>query len=131
MFGIRDQLTWAGEGQPIHISCYQVPRPTLLAEPPYISDNRPSNVSVLENSGMTLPCPAVGTPTPHVNWYKDGYPLTGADVGVRVRPDGALRLDQAQSSDAGLYTCHAQNVAGNTSKDFDVQVLCEFSFQQE
>ena len=93
-------------------------------------DGAASNVSVVENGRITLACPAEGTPTPRVSWYfKDQGPLTDAtsDGRVSVLPDGALQIERARVSDAGPYTCLAQNVAGNASKHFDVHVLCGFS----
>jgi len=92
-------------------------------EPPFISDDIPHNVSVVENNRVTMPCPASGTPAPRISWFKDGYPLSENEIGVRILPGGSLQLDHAQSSDAGQYTCRAENVAGNTSKDFDLQVF--------
>jgi len=96
-----------------------------MTEPPHISDDVPGNVSVVEGSTVTVQCPAEGRPTPHISWLKDEYPLSGNEIGVRILADGSLQLDHAEASDAGRYTCLAQNVAGNTSKDFDLQVFCE------
>jgi len=97
----------------------------VLTEPPYISDKVASNVSVVEGNSVTMPCPAKGTPTPRVSWFnKDGYQLTGNEIGIRVLPGGSLQLDHAEASDVGQYTCLAQNIVGNTSKDFHLQVFC-------
>ena len=97
----------------------------VLTEPAYISDDSEANVSAVQNERITLPCPAHGSPAPRVSWYKDGHLLSGSNVDVQLLPDGSLRLDQVGVSDAGLYTCHAQNIAGNSSKDFHLRVLCK------
>ena len=97
-----------------------------ITEPPFIPDDVRCNVSVVENNRLTLPCPAEGTPTPRISWLKDGYPLSGHEVGVRVLPDGSLQLDHVQAGDAGQYTCVAENVAGNTTKDFHLRVFRKY-----
>ena len=125
------ELTSPRVGNPrvgVSASCPVTSPPmTLLSEPPLIPDDRPGNVSVVQNGRVTLPCPAEGTPAPRISWHKDGRPLSATDARVRLLADGALQIDHAELADAGQYTCHAQNVAGNTSKDFDLQVFCKFS----
>jgi len=101
----------------------------VLLVPPVIQDDISGNVSAVANSMLTLSCPATGTPPPHISWFKDRYPLSGNEVGVRVLPGGSLQLDHVQFSDAGQYTCVAENAAGNASKDFDVQVFRELLYR--
>ena len=96
-----------------------------MTEPPHIPDDIPRDVSVLENSRITIPCPARGTPSPRISWSKDGYQLGGNEIGIRILADGSLQLDRAQSSDAGQYTCFADNLAGNASKNFELHVFCK------
>jgi len=69
-----------------------------------------------------------GAPSPRVSWLKDGHRVdAGSELdGVRrMLSNGSLLLGDAQSSDAGRYTCLAQNVAGDASRHFDLQVYCE------
>lgn len=69
-----------------------------------------------------MQCPAKGTPTPEISWFRDGIPLTGNELGARIMPDGTLALDHVQATEAGRYTCLAENAAGNSSHDINLHV---------
>ena len=72
---------------------------------------------------ITLHCPAMGIPFPNVTWLKDGEPIMPSDR-IRIRLSGRqLELIDVTKSDTARYTCIAVNTAGETKRDFDLNVL--------
>uniref|UniRef100_UPI0035900F1F hemicentin-1 n=1 Tax=Myxine glutinosa TaxID=7769 RepID=UPI0035900F1F len=92
--------------------------------PPMIRDSQKVvKLNVLINHDITLECFADGTPSPIIQWYKDGSPITSTDPLVEVANDGQrLRLLAARAVDRGHYQCLAGNAAGRKSKDFRLNV---------
>ncbi|XP_053341492.1 hemicentin-1 [Clarias gariepinus] len=92
--------------------------------PPDVRDGSlPSNVSVVMNQPASLVCDVTGTPPPVITWFKDGV-LVVSSSNVQILQRGKmLRLLKAGTADSGHYTCKAINVAGNTEKDFHLDVL--------
>ena len=76
-------------------------------------------------SPATMHCPASGSPTPSVKWLREGLPITFIDhPNLRVQDGGhTLQVHNMQLMDIGGYTCVAGNLAGNTTKDFLVNIL--------
>ncbi|CAH2281878.1 obscurin isoform X30 [Pelobates cultripes] len=65
-------------------------------------------------------CRVQGTPTPSVNWEKDGKQLgTGMDSNrIRIAADGessSLRIHCIRFSDSGTYICRAENSIGQAT----------------
>uniref|UniRef100_A0A8B9H3J1 Hemicentin 1 n=1 Tax=Astyanax mexicanus TaxID=7994 RepID=A0A8B9H3J1_ASTMX len=80
--------------------------------PPDVRDKGlPANVSVVMNQPTSLLCDVTGTPPPVITWYKDGVPVCNCN-----------RLF-AHSAICSHYSCKAINIAGNTDKDFYLDVL--------
>ncbi|XP_054704630.1 hemicentin-2 isoform X1 [Grus americana] len=89
----------------------------------------PSEYSVLEGKGVRLECRAEGQPTPEISWLKDGQPL-GLQPPSRTRmsPDGSsLLLEGLQAADSGVYSCLAQNSAGEDVRLHTLSVLAPLS----
>ncbi|XP_037079078.1 hemicentin-1-like [Pollicipes pollicipes] len=79
------------------------------AEPPLV---RVPNESALASIGdsVTLRCNVTGKPTPTVSWLRSSAPLqTSGQVKVS---SGRLHIFSLKSSDAGQYTCAAENEYG-------------------
>ena len=106
----------------IHIYIY------IISEPPKIPPGISGNQSIIHNDRVTMLCPAQGIPKPYVTWYKDGQPITGNEIGLRLLPDGALQIDQAEPQHAGRYKCLASNIAGNASHLIDLKILSKNIF---
>ncbi|XP_047673954.1 hemicentin-1 isoform X2 [Tachysurus fulvidraco] len=80
------------------------------------------DVSVLQNRQVTLECRSDAVPPPILSWLKEGAPLK-ASPRVRVLSSGRyLQINNAELGDTGRYTCMARNVAGETSRHFNLSV---------
>ncbi|AWP10692.1 putative hemicentin-1 [Scophthalmus maximus] len=93
--------------------------------PPSISGSElPSEMGVLLNESIQLVCRVQGTPTPTVQWLKDGEVINkGGNKDLRISPDGStLTVIGAHSSDSGKYTCVASNTAGEEDRIFNLNV---------
>ncbi|XP_034531212.1 hemicentin-1 [Notolabrus celidotus] len=91
--------------------------------PPNIAgESSPQNVSVLQNRQATLECKSDAVPPPTLTWLKDGQPLK-ASARVRILSGGRyLQINMAELSDRAQYTCVARNVAGKTTRQFNLAV---------
>ncbi|KAM7033975.1 hemicentin-2 [Acridotheres tristis] len=82
-------------------------------EPPALKP-LPGMVMVTVNTSAVLSCEATGVPRPEVTWQKDGVGITGGS-GLKVLPNGQLRLLRAAPEDAGTYLCMARNPSGTAA----------------
>ncbi|XP_034738598.1 hemicentin-1 isoform X2 [Etheostoma cragini] len=93
--------------------------------PPSISGSElPSEMGVLLNETIQLICRAQGTPTPTIQWLKDGEVINNTRIeGLRISPDGStLTVTGARTPDSGKYTCVASNTAGDEDRIFNLNV---------
>ena len=77
-----------------------------------------TDLSENETNPVTFICAATGEPVPTISWYFDTILLNATDHNITSTVDGVtveslLTIFNAQSSDAGTYTCHADNVFGS------------------
>ncbi|KAM6184061.1 hemicentin-2 [Erethizon dorsatum] len=92
-----------------------------VMDPPHIQDSgQPAELSLMAGTPMELLCDARGIPPPNVTWHKDGQALRGP--GGSSRAGRVFRVEGVQVGDAGLYTCLAENPAGEAEKSFRVRV---------
>ncbi|KAG5318211.1 ROBO2 protein, partial [Pseudoatta argentina] len=82
--------------------------------PPPIIELGPANQTLPLKSVASLPCRAVGTPTPRVHWHKEGV-LVRPGGRITMAINGTLFIDDLHANDSGLYTCIASSESGNTS----------------
>ena len=71
-----------------------------------------------ETNPVTFICGATGKPIPTISWYFNNILLNATDHNITSTVDGvtvesSLTIFNAQSSDVGTYTCHADNVFGS------------------
>ena len=72
---------------------------------------------VPKHDPVTLKCKAEGSPSPVIEWYKDGYPLKIEQGSHQMfLPTGDLFflkvVHSRRESDAGVYWCEARNELG-------------------
>lgn len=81
---------------------------------------------VVLSMAITMHCPASGIPTPEVTWYRDAAPITQNSSSVTILDSGwRLKIQRAEVSHTARYSCRARNLAGETEKHFDLNVLGE------
>ncbi|ROL43461.1 Hemicentin-1, partial [Anabarilius grahami] len=97
---------------------------TIQVPPNIIGSELPSEMSVLLNDSVQLLCRAEGSPTPEIQWLKDGKTLSRtAQKNIKISPDGStLTVTATHTSDSGKYTCVATNQAGEEDRIFNLNV---------
>ncbi|KAE8293962.1 Hemicentin-1 Fibulin-6 [Larimichthys crocea] len=91
--------------------------------PPNIAgESTIQDLSVLQNRQVTLECKSDAVPPPTLTWLKDGQPFQ-ASARVRILSGGRyLQINMAELSDRAQYTCVASNIAGKTTRQFNLAV---------
>ncbi|KAB1258936.1 Hemicentin-1 [Camelus dromedarius] len=85
---------------------------TLRVQEPPVIQPQPSELDVILNNPVLLPCEATGTPSPFITWQKEGISVITAGRSHALLPRGGLQISRAVREDAGTYMCVAQNPAG-------------------
>lgn len=77
---------------------------------------RTNAVSAVKGAQVNLYCDADGYPEPYVAWVKGGIVLQNTTTSK------TLHITNIATSQAGIYTCTATNIAGSVSHSIDVTV---------
>ncbi|KAM9324527.1 hemicentin-1 [Gastrophryne carolinensis] len=94
-----------------------------VLDPPRINGSGITDeLTVIVNNQLDLLCYTTGFPPPEINWLKDGQLLSQTGNLHFIREGQILRITSAQEENIGLYTCLVSNSAGNTKKEFSVNV---------
>ncbi|KAK3592726.1 hypothetical protein CHS0354_007728 [Potamilus streckersoni] len=92
--------------------------------PPSIDE---SNVvylrKVIQNQTLLLECPVSGIPPPKIRWLIKGEPLQLTSRMRLFDSNKQLEIESVQVLDTAIYTCIAENEAGELRKKFDVEVF--------
>lgn len=101
--------------------------PPKLTGPDGTFSSDPDNPKVIINNTVTLTCPISPEtdPRPDLTWLKDGRRLRQSDLEDRIflTDNGlSLTITRAQLGDEARYQCVATNVAGEVTKNFELQV---------
>ncbi|XP_012942941.1 hemicentin-1 [Aplysia californica] len=79
---------------------------------------------VVEGNTVYLTCPASGIPLPKITWFRNEVPIKANTSKVTLLESGwTLEIRDSNVSDATRYFCRAENLAGDTEKVFDLEVL--------
>ncbi|XP_014728110.1 PREDICTED: leucine-rich repeat neuronal protein 2 [Sturnus vulgaris] len=89
----------------------------------------PASLHAEPGADVALHCRALAEPEPEIYWVTPaGEKLLpfGADGKFKVRSEGTLEIRGIAASDAGLYTCVAQNLLGADTRGVRVSVNRSF-----
>ncbi|KAK7094973.1 hypothetical protein V1264_006443 [Littorina saxatilis] len=89
--------------------------------PAKIVTSGPGRLRIPLANSVTLECETEGSPPPRVYWMKNRAVLE-EDSNHRQLANDSLFISNLQLSDAGLYTCFAQNNAGIDNRDVRLRV---------
>uniref|UniRef100_H2YT93 Ig-like domain-containing protein n=1 Tax=Ciona savignyi TaxID=51511 RepID=H2YT93_CIOSA len=98
--------------------------------PPSIGGESVVNITVVENTPVTMLCEVDAFPPPAITWFKNARPLL-LHPGVRFITEGGrfLLIDSSEVEDDGRYTCSASNTVGVDDKHYQVNVRVPPSIQ--
>ncbi|KAG9483371.1 hypothetical protein GDO78_009341 [Eleutherodactylus coqui] len=82
--------------------------------PPQIIKNV-KDYAVVHHFQVTIPCTTYGIPTPTISWRKNNLPIIDTTGKYELLASGEFVLHNAETKDAGNYTCTATNDAGEDS----------------
>ena len=98
-------------------------------------------LTVNETEVALFQCTATGIPAPTISWYRNGMELSGdsritlsnhtaptlvqGDGGMVYSVSHTLMLADIVDDDSDTYTCVADNIVGNDSQEFEVDVQSE------
>lgn len=83
----------------------------------------PVNITVHENTTVTLNCKVIGFPVPDVNWYYGNKPAHEIS-NVMILGNNTIQIFDVKFNNSGRYMCLANNSIGlQRSKDTVLQVL--------
>ncbi|XP_073415578.1 hemicentin-2 isoform X1 [Dendrobates tinctorius] len=94
----------------------------ILMPPTVWSSNETTSVVSLLHGSVELKCEAKGSPPPSITWYKDKRPIVSSPKSMYKDGGRSLQLSRVQLSDAGSYTCRANNHAGTVEKSYLLEV---------
>lgn len=80
-------------------------------------------LEINENQSIDIQCPVVHTPDLSIQWSKNNEDLDPmwSDGNLLIKRL-ALKIQNAQFTDAGLYKCHVVNGFGNVQAQFHVKI---------
>lgn len=96
----------------------------FISVPPSI-DNKTaskSNLTVVLGSKLVIDCPVKGIPLPEITWFKNDDVITPNENISFSDGDRRFLILRAGVPDAAVYKCLGSNEAGNTTKQFNVDV---------
>uniref|UniRef100_A0A3Q4HTJ7 Hemicentin 1 n=1 Tax=Neolamprologus brichardi TaxID=32507 RepID=A0A3Q4HTJ7_NEOBR len=121
---LSDGGTYTCVASNVEGKAYKRYRLTIQVPPSISGSELPSEMGVLLNQTIQLVCQAQGTPTPTIQWLKDGEAINSTgSKGLRISGNGSkLTVLRAQTADSGKYTCVATNAAGEEDRIFNLNV---------
>ncbi|CAK1588655.1 unnamed protein product [Parnassius mnemosyne] len=79
------------------------------------------------NENVRFDCVAKGNPAPHIVWYFNQARMLLTDR-ITMHHNGSIVIEKIQHTDAGKYTCHAENVKGKITAEAVLEVMVAPAF---
>ena len=96
----------------------------IFLEAPHIT--LPERELVVKNGEQAvLRCIGEGIPDPKIKWFKGVKEIQPLSY-IQIAPDGSLMIYDVQETDAGNYTCVAENEAGTVNETMFLNVGCKY-----
>uniref|UniRef100_A0A183BUF5 Fibronectin type-III domain-containing protein n=1 Tax=Globodera pallida TaxID=36090 RepID=A0A183BUF5_GLOPA len=92
---------------------------------PNILEVLPARTRCIVGESLTVECSLSGSPTPAIAWSQNGTPLVSHPERCVLSFDGecaTLSFFKISSTDAGTYSCSAENAAGTAKTDMLLEV---------
>ncbi|KAI3422567.1 hypothetical protein GPALN_013067 [Globodera pallida] len=92
---------------------------------PKILEVLPARTRCIVGESLTVECSLSGSPTPAIAWSQNGTPLVSHPERCVLSFDGecaTLSFFKISSTDAGTYSCSAENAAGTAKTDMLLEV---------
>lgn len=83
----------------------------------------PENKRINSGTNVVLHCDAEGTPDPFIFWSRDDHTLKYTSRIYLDTDNKTLNIDHIKESDAGLYTCVAENSLGSDEANAQLDVI--------
>ncbi|XP_060569116.1 neuroglian-like isoform X2 [Ruditapes philippinarum] len=83
---------------------------SIMAFKPELKKKFENDVKVSEGKSVTLPCEVDGKPTPRIYWKRKDQKMEGPNY--TIMPSGNMIIKNAAMSEAGRWTCFAENRYG-------------------
>ena len=87
---------------------------SLFIATPIFTKPQDENVKIAKGSSLKFTCEASAFPEPTVKFIRDGKIIASSAVFSKLAVD---------SSDAGIYTCRAENNVGHSDKNFNLTIV--------
>lgn len=90
--------------------------------PPWIiGGEKETNIQANLNKSITLVCPAIATPKPTIQWFKNDKLLPAFDI------NDQYILTNLKQTDEGIYRCVVTNKAGTTYRSFNLSIHSKYT----
>ena len=102
----------------------------LTTVPPKVDQpGRVDTPETVRDNTVSLTCPASGIPLPQITWYKSNQPIKDNSTEYLLLNEGwTLKILSASEAHSTRFTCRAKNIAGQSEKAFDLNVLGRLFF---